>query len=100
MSTRSLPIIVLLPLSCLLACRSDGQDRSAKPAPSQVQWVDPAKLQPGPVRHEQLSADQLERIKKLQQTFREVDAMPLEKWVDDFKRDADPDREIRIYEGM
>ena len=26
--------------------------------------------------------------------------MPLEKWIDDFKRDRDPNREIRIYEGM
>jgi hypothetical protein len=42
----------------------------------------------------------MERIRKLQQTFSEVDPMPLEKWVDDFKRDKDPDREIRIYEGM
>ncbi|MDC3960305.1 hypothetical protein [Polyangium jinanense] len=61
---------------------------------------DPASLRLGPVRHEKLSDDQMERIKKLQETFREVDPMPLEKWIDDFKRDADPDREIRVYEGM
>lgn len=98
--TRSIQLIMLVLLSCLFACRSDGQDRSTKPASSQVQWVDTAKLQPGPVRHEQLSAAQMERIKKLQQTFSEVDPMPLEKWVDDFKRDLNPDRELRVYEGM
>ena len=42
----------------------------------------------------------MKRIKALQQTFQDVDSSPLDKWVDDFKRDHDPEREIRIYEGM
>jgi hypothetical protein len=42
----------------------------------------------------------MERLKKLQETFAEVDPSPLEKWVDDFKRDQDPEREIRIQEAM
>jgi len=42
----------------------------------------------------------MERVKALQQTFAEVDPSPLPKWVEDFKRDRDPDRELRIYEGM
>jgi hypothetical protein len=42
----------------------------------------------------------MERVKRLQETFAGVDASPLDKWVEDFKRDRDPDHELRIYEGM
>lgn len=42
----------------------------------------------------------MERIKKLQQAFSEVDPTPIEKWVDDFKRDLNPDRELSVWEGM
>lgn len=42
----------------------------------------------------------MERINALQQTFAEVDPTPLAKWVEDFKRDVDPERELRIYEAM
>jgi hypothetical protein len=40
------------------------------------------------------------RIALLQKTFGDVDPTPFEKWVDDFKRDRHPDREIAIYEAM
>jgi hypothetical protein len=39
----------------------------------------PTKLQPGPIRHEALTADQLTRIQKLQQIFSEVDPTSLAK---------------------
>jgi hypothetical protein len=57
-------------------------------------------LQPGPVQHDNLTPEQIERITELQDTFREVDPTPLAEWIDDFKRDREPDREIRIYESM
>ena len=43
---------------------------------------------------------QVERLRELRQTFKEVDSSSLEKWIDDFRRDADPDREIAIWEAM
>jgi hypothetical protein len=87
-------LIALMACSAsLLACKEGDQ-------PSQKTWIDPAHLQPGPVQHQRLTDVQVERIKTLQHTFREVDPTPLEKWVEDFKRDVDPEREIRIYEGM
>ena len=58
--------------------------------------ADGATLAPGPIRHETLTPDQMKRIAVLQTTFGDVDPTPLEKWVDDFKRDRDPDREIAI----
>ncbi len=100
MLARTISVLMGLASCGILACKSDGQVPTTKPGSSQIEWVAPAKLKPGPVRRDQLSVEQLERIKKLQQTFSEVDPTSLDKWVDDFKRDADPDREIRIYDGM
>ena len=79
--------------ACLFACNEAKQ-------PSRQPWIDPASARPGPLQHEQLTSAQIERIEKVQQTFSEVDPSRLDKWVEDFKRDRDPEREIRIYEGM
>lgn len=68
--------------------------------PSTREWVDPAQLKPGPIRHEALTEKQLERVRYLQSVFREVDPTPLEKWIEDFRRDENPDREIAVWEGM
>jgi hypothetical protein len=57
-------------------------------------------LRPGPLRHDELSADLVARITRLHDTFAEVDPTPLSKWIDDFKHDEHPDREVRIYEAM
>lgn len=87
-------------LISLIACSAFLLACNARKPPSQEQQIAAASVHPGPIRHEQLTATQMERIGQLQQTFSEVDPSPLEKWVDDFKRDRDPEREIRIYEGM
>jgi hypothetical protein len=86
-------VVVLLWAS---GCRTEQKGTAA----SETRWIDPAKVEQGPVRHGELTADQLRRLRMLQAAFAEVDPTPLEKWVDDFKRDRDPDREIRIYEAM
>jgi hypothetical protein len=82
-------------LTCLAlswaACKSEK---------GQTQWIEASKLKPGPVRHEVLTDGQMDRVKALQTTFAEVDPTPLESWVNDFKRDIDPERELRTYEGM
>jgi hypothetical protein len=57
-------------------------------------------LQPEPIRHQKLSPGQMERINKLRDTFAEVERSPIEKWVDNFKRDANPDKELAIWERM
>ena len=77
-----------------------GRDAPRAAPASTTKWVDPAELRPGPVRHEQLTAAQVERITKLHETFKDADPTPLSKWLEDFKRDRDPDREIAICEGM
>jgi hypothetical protein len=83
---RTIVLLSLIALGCRKADRTE--------------WIDPAKLQAGPVRHALLTDSQMERVRRLQQTFADVDPSPLGKWVDDFKRDVNPERELRIYEGM
>ena len=65
-----------------------------------IEQVAPSKLRPGPIRHDELPADLVARITKLHDTFQDVDPTPLAKWLDDFKRDEHPDREVEIYEAM
>jgi hypothetical protein len=79
------------------ACKSRKDQQASRP---QVEWLDPAKLEPGPIVHATLKDSQVERIKTLQRTFADVDPTPVEKWVEDFQRDQHPEREIRIYEAM
>jgi hypothetical protein len=83
-------------VAMLPACKPAS---STNPPASSVKWIDPGKVAPGPVRTS-LTTAQVERVARLQQTFQDVDASPLPTWVEDFQRDADPAREIRIYEGM
>ena len=65
-----------------------------------LQWVDPAKIKQGPILRDQLTAEQTTRIASVQSVFKEVDSAPLDKWLEDFKRDVNPDREIAIWEIM
>ncbi len=74
--------------------------RDGSKEPSTPEWIDPSQLKAGPIRHEALTEKQLERVTHLQSVFREVDPIPLEKWIEDFRRDENPDREIAIWEGM
>jgi len=92
---------------CGTACRSRSQpshetaavsvvaDSTAAPPPAK-----PGQLRPGPIRHATLTPTQIARIEAVQKTFAEFDPSPLDKWIDDFKRDEHPDREIAIYEAM
>src|SRR4051812_46034993 len=91
-------IYALLTTGCTKA--PDPTATGAQKSAGQVKWVDPKTIQPGPIRHEALTENQLARIRALHATFAEVDPNPLEKWIDDFKRDADPDRELAVWERM
>lgn len=93
-------------LVCCVACVSCGSPPAAQQVAiddgqgGKVQWVDPNTIQPGPIRREALTDEQMARIRALQATFVEVDGMTVEKWVDDFKRDLNPDKELMIWEQM
>jgi hypothetical protein len=73
-----------------------NKDQETKAAES----VDLASLQPGPVRHQKLSTKQMERIYRVRDALAEVERSPVEKWVDNFKRDANPDKELAVWERI
>ncbi|MCI5192070.1 MAG: hypothetical protein D3919_10240 [Candidatus Electrothrix sp. AW5] len=56
--------------------------------------------QTGPIRHSELPASLIERIQKFEKTFAEVYPVTHQEWLDGFKRDANPEREIAIWEQM
>ncbi|RED43945.1 hypothetical protein DFQ10_104136 [Winogradskyella eximia] len=57
-------------------------------------------LTQGPIVHKSLSQDQLTQIKYIQKTFNEVLPVSLEETITNFKRDQNPDNEIRIWLNM
>lgn len=93
----------MLRSSAALVCATillGGCDRARKSDESQTQRIDLNKLTPGPIRHATLTEEQIGRVRRLQQTFSEVDPTPAEEWMEDFKRDLNPDRELEIWENM
>ncbi|WP_162200397.1 hypothetical protein [Kordia jejudonensis] len=65
-----------------------------------TQVVDPNTIEQGPILRETLTDKQLEQITYLYETFKEVDPTSKEKWIEDFKRDLNPDKEITIWMMM
>ena len=102
------PRPILLAAACVLLAGCERRERppaAPVPAPSatsqpRVEWVDPNLVQPGPVRRESLTPEQMTRIRRLQAVFAEVDGQSVEQWVDNFKRDFHPDRELAVWEKM
>lgn len=90
--------ICAAPAACERAPRD--QQSAAPNDGGRVEWVDPKTIQPGPIRRDALSDEQMARIRALQAVFVEVDGQTVEQWVDSFKRDADPDKELRVWERM
>ncbi|HMK04141.1 MAG TPA: hypothetical protein VK489_08120 [Ferruginibacter sp.] len=54
----------------------------------------------GPPRHDTLSSQQLKKIKKIHETFAEVNPASLEETITNFKRDLNPDNEISVWLSM
>jgi hypothetical protein len=67
---------------------------------AQTKAVTVASLQPGPIKHAELTETQLDRINRLKQVLAEVDNSSLETWIDNFKRDANPDQELAVWERI
>jgi hypothetical protein len=89
----------LAALASLTACIFGCDTTTSKPE-SSVQWIDPNEIQYGPVLHKTLPDELLARIKAVHETFADVDGTPLDKWIDDFKRDLDPEGNVKIWEDM
>ncbi len=57
-------------------------------------------IHPGPIRHNKLAKHLVERAKRFHEKLSEVDEDPLEKVVEDFRRDVHPEREVAIWEQI
>jgi len=59
-----------------------------------------SQLKRSPIRHEKLSFSLTARINYLQQALEEVYSQPIEKWLDEFQRDMNPESEIVWWERL
>jgi hypothetical protein len=73
--------------------------QAAVPA-KKTEWIETDKIQTGPILHDKLPDELVARIKRVHATFAEVDGMPIEKWIEDFQRDIDPEASFRVWEDM
>lgn len=96
----TMKVMLRVTLSSLLAFLGIACNSGSENQPPQTKMVNATDLKPNEIQRDQLSEEQLRRIKKLRETFAEVDRSSLEKWIDNFKRDADPDSEIAIWERV
>ncbi|MCJ8330696.1 MAG: hypothetical protein HRT89_19075 [Lentisphaeria bacterium] len=62
--------------------------------------IDPSELQLAPIQHEQLSEEQLRRIQKIYKALDGIDGQSIDSWIEDFKRDLDPNPNILIWEQI
>jgi hypothetical protein len=54
----------------------------------------------GPIMHETLSEDFTRRVRAFKAVLAEVEIIPLEKTLDHFRRDHDPEKELRVWEHV
>ena len=81
----------------LIACAEKAVEGIAS---TSSKYVPLPELKQGDIRRDKLTDTQLAKITKLQITFADADTLPLDAWVDNFKRDLNPDAEIEIYERI
>ncbi len=79
----------------LFSCKTNNKSEN-----SNVQTINANDLTLSPIVHDTLSSDQIEKIKKIQKTFSEVNPSSLEETITNFKRDRNPDNEIAIWLAM
>ncbi len=94
--------VYLLVALVFIGCDSSKQqdESESKDESQSVDWIDPSKIEQGSIVHDSLTSSQLENIEYLYNTFSEVDPTTQEKWIEDFRRDKNPENEIGIWMMM
>ena len=92
MRFRAVTAFVLLMVLC--SCSQEKQPSNPD------QWMKTSDIQPYPTRQSKLTDPQVTRIKKLQTNLADVDDSSLDKWVEDFEKDRNPEKEIRLWEAI
>jgi len=85
---------LLLATLLITSCNSSNEDQQ------EIQKLDPNEIRMNEIVHDELTDEQLTKIKKIHSTFQEVDKTSLEQTITDFKRDLNPDNEIAIWLNM
>jgi hypothetical protein len=81
----------------LFTVRMPLKPKIFRPVPATKKVSD---IQQSDIIHKQLSRELEEGIRKLQSTFAEVFKRTHEEWLDGFRRDLNPESEIRVWEAM
>ena len=89
---KSLFILFVTTSFCSCNLSSDKKENTVTINPKDIQISD--------VRHDSLTADQIDKIKVIQATFEDVYPVSLEETITNFKRDLNPDKEISIWLHM
>ncbi|TDQ27530.1 hypothetical protein [Tenacibaculum caenipelagi] len=92
----TLSIIAVIGIALLISSCTN----KTKKQESEIITIDPNELIPGPIQHEDLSENQLTKIKLIHKTFEEVYPITLEETITNFKRDLNIDREINLWIKM
>ncbi len=97
---RFLACICVLPGA--LACYDSADPQAKRNAGETVviEEIEIALIRRGPIRRESLTPEQVARLSTLHKTFAEIDTSSLGTWIDNFKRDVNPDHEIAIWERV
>lgn len=91
-------LLYILFFAMLVSCQNEQQKTES--TNGETEWIDPNTIQQGPIIRDSLTPGQIENIEYLYNTFKEVDPTSQEKWIEDFMRDKNPDREIEIWMMM
>ncbi len=87
--------LLLVALSFFLNCCTSNRKEEPKTI-----TIDPKSIRPSEVVNDSLSTTQIKKITQIQSTFAEVYPVSLEETITNFKRDANPDNEIAIWQDM
>ncbi len=85
---------LFIAILCLSSCNSPSEK------PKETQTINVNEIRQHEIVHEELTQDQLAKIKKIYTVFHEVEKASLEETITDFKRDVYPDNEIAIWLTM
>lgn len=78
--------------SDMLAAEVDGIDG--------VVYIHVDQIEAGPIRHDSLPSALVERIREIARMVEEVYPQTEEEWLDGFRRDVDPEAEVRLWERI
>ena len=87
-------LLICLVLMMLLVTCSKPNEKSG------TNWEKTNQIHPQPNAVSVLTENQLSRIRKIHEGLSEADPSSLDKWISDFEKDQDPEREIGVWETI